>query len=160
MYFRSLSFLLIWAIFALICPSHAFLASTSTCTRSNPSTITLSTLSAQVSPQEAQAGVNKVVAALRSDKRALQELGRLEQVTTILGSGQQGDTLLLRFNARFKKAGMGRSSVPLPFGLGQSTKSEGRGTMVGQVKASVVQGKVTQCSVFRDLGYGRAFELL
>ena len=36
-----------------------------------------------------------------------------------------------------------------------------RGTMVGQVKASVDQatGKVVECSVFRDLGYGRAFNL-
>ena len=31
------------------------------------------------------------------------------------------------------------SSVPLPFGLGQSNKSEGRGTMVGQVKASLAR---------------------
>ena len=56
---------------------------------------------------------------------------------------------------------MGLSSVPLPFGLGQSNKSEGRGTMVGQVKASVNEetGKVVECSVFRDLGYGRAFNL-
>jgi hypothetical protein len=53
------------------------------------------------------------------------------------------------------------SSVPLPFGLGQSKVSEGRGTMVGQVKASVDAKtlKVLECSVFRDLGYGRAFNL-
>ena len=67
----------------------------------------------------------------------------------------------MRFNAAFQKGGMGLSAVPLPFGLGQSNQKEGRGTMVGQVKASVnaKTGKVISCSVFRDLGYGRAFNL-
>ena len=67
----------------------------------------------------------------------------------------------MRFNASFQKGGMGRAAVPLPFGLGQSNKAEGRGTMVGQVKATVDEksGKVLECSVFRDLGYGRAFNL-
>ena len=33
--------------------------------------------------------------------------------------------------------------------------------MVGQVKASIdtKSGKILDCSVFRDLGYGRAFNL-
>lgn len=51
----------------------------------------------------------------------------------------------------------------MPFGPGQTDASEGRGTIVGQqVKADVdsKSGKVTiSCSVFRDLGYGRAFNL-
>jgi hypothetical protein len=49
----------------------------------------------------------------------------------------------------------------MKFGLGQTNVSEGRGTMVGQVKASVSidSGKIVECSVFRDLGYGRAFNL-
>lgn len=53
------------------------------------------------------------------------------------------------------------SSVPLPFGLGQSNDSEGRGTMVGQIKASVdaKTNRVLDVSVFRDLGYGRSFVL-
>jgi hypothetical protein len=108
-------------------------------------------------------GIDKVVAALRKDTRTNQELGKLQRVTTILGSGmQQMDTILaVRFNASFQKSGPGWSSVPLPFGLGQSNVSEGRGTMVGQVKASInlKTGKVISCSVFRDLGYGRTFDL-
>ena len=42
----------------------------------------------------------------------------------------------------------------------KSSESQ-RGTMVGQVKASVDEatGKVVECSVFRDLGYGRSFNL-
>jgi len=117
---------------------------------------------AVVTEQQAQKGINKVVQALRNDRAARTELGRLEQVTIVLGYGfPRPGTLAVRFNARFKKEGMGRSSVPLPFGLGQSNVSEGRGTMVGQVKASldVSTGKLTSCSVFRDLGYGRSFEL-
>jgi len=56
---------------------------------------------------------------------------------------------------------IGMSSIPLPFGLGQSNESEGRGTMVGQVKATIdmAKGKIIECSVFRDLGYGRAWNL-
>ncbi|GKZ00349.1 hypothetical protein MPSEU_000987800 [Mayamaea pseudoterrestris] len=109
---------------------------------------------------EAQKGIDVVVAALRRDKTAENELGRLQKVNNVLGFGSPSPgTLLLRFNASFQKGGFGRSSVPLPFGLGQSNKSEGRGTMVGQVKAQVVNGKVTSCSVFRDLGYGRSFNL-
>ena len=75
--------------------------------------------------------------------------------------GRSPSRSLQGFNASFKKSGFGLSSVPLPFGLGQSNKSEGRGQMVGQVKASLdaKTGKVTSCSVFRDLGYGRAFNL-
>lgn len=44
----------------------------------------------------------------------------------------------------------------MPFGLGHSNKSESRGVMVGQVKASVDEktGNVISFSVFRDLGYG------
>jgi len=117
---------------------------------------------AQVSERDAKGGIDKVVAALRKDKSAQLELGRLEKVQNILGYGSPGPgTLAVRFNASFRKGGMGRSSIPLPFGLGQSNVSEGRGTMVGQVKASVdtKTGKVKSCSVFRDLGYGRAFNL-
>ena len=112
---------------------------------------------------EVRKGIDKVVSALRRDSRANQELGKLQRVTIILGSGlQQMDTILaVRFNAAFQKSGPGMSSIPLPFGLGQSNVSEGRGTMVGQVKASVnvKTGKVISCSVFRDLGYGRTFDL-
>jgi hypothetical protein len=117
---------------------------------------------AQISQQEAQKAIDKVVQALRKDSAANQELGKLQKVTTVLGFGSpQPETVAVRFNASFAKSGMGRSAVPLPFGLGQSNKSEGRGTMVGQVKASVNQktGKLVSVSVFRDLGYGRSFNL-
>ena len=116
----------------------------------------------QVSEAEARKGIDKVVNALRKDKAANEELGRLDKVTVVLGYGSPNPGLLnLRFNASFKKGGKGMQAVPLPFMLGQSNKSEGRGQMVGQVKASVDQksGKVTSCSVFRDLGYGRSFML-
>ena len=119
-------------------------------------------LSAQISQQEAQKGIDKVVAALRKDGQANQELGKLDKVTKVLGYGSPvAGSIAVRFNASFRKGGMGLSAVPLPFGLGQSNQSEGRGTMVGQVKASVDEktGKVTSCSVFRDLGYGRSFNL-
>mmetsp|Transcript_29358 Transcript_29358/g.67964 ORF Transcript_29358/g.67964 Transcript_29358/m.67964 type:complete len:160 (+) Transcript_29358:52-531(+) len=117
---------------------------------------------AQITETEARKGIEKVVNALRKDSQATEELGRLEKVTKILGYGSpDAGAVALRFNAAFKKGGFGRSSVPLPFGLGQSEEPEGRGTMVGQVKASVDQetGKVLSCSVFRDLGYGRSFVL-
>lgn len=117
---------------------------------------------AQVSEQEAKKGIDKVVNALRKDKSANEELGRLDKVTNVLGFGSPTPgSLAVRFNAAFKKGGKGMSAIPLPFGLGQSNKSEGRGQMVGQVKASVdiKTGKVTSCSVFRDLGYGRSFNL-
>jgi hypothetical protein len=107
-------------------------------------------------------GIDRVVAALRQDARANAELGRLQKVTIVLGVGRpQPDLLAVRFNAAFQKSGPGLSSVPLPFGLGQSNVREGRGTMVGQVKASlnVKTGKILTCSVFRDLGYGRTFDL-
>jgi hypothetical protein len=117
----------------------------------------------KLSEAAVQKGIDQVVAALRKDPRANQELGKLQRVTKVLGYGtQQMDTILaVRFNASFQKSGFGLSSVPLPFGLGQSNVSEGRGTMIGQVKASVQvkTGKVISCSVFRDLGYGRTFDL-
>ena len=117
---------------------------------------------AQVSEGEAKKGIDKVVSTLRKDKEAITELGKLTKVNNILGYGSPKNGIVaVRFNASFQKGGFGLSSVPLPFGLGQSEKSEGRGTMVGQVKASVdaKNGKVVECSVFRDLGYGRAFNL-
>mmetsp|Transcript_26156 Transcript_26156/g.38687 ORF Transcript_26156/g.38687 Transcript_26156/m.38687 type:complete len:170 (+) Transcript_26156:85-594(+) len=117
---------------------------------------------AQVSKKEAKSGIDKVVKALQNSGPAKKELGRLNKVTTVLGYGSPSPgTLAVRFNASFRKGGMGRSAIPLPFGLGQSNESEGRGTMVGQVKAAIdtKTGKVTSCSVFRDLGYGRAFNL-
>jgi hypothetical protein len=120
------------------------------------------TLMAQVSEKEAKAGIDKVVNALRKDKTAKEELGDLVSVNNVLGFGSPiPGTLAVRFNASFRKGGMGRSSIPMPFGLGQTNESEGRGTMVGQVKASLdtKSGKVINCSVFRDLGYGRAFNL-
>ncbi|KAL3944330.1 MAG: hypothetical protein SGBAC_001576 [Bacillariaceae sp.] len=117
---------------------------------------------AQVSQEEATKGIDKAVTALRKDKSALEELGRLDKVTNVLGFGAPTPGIIaVRFNASFKKPGPGFSSAPLPFGLGQSNKSEGRGQMVGQVKASIdaKTGKIQSCSVFRDLGYGRAFNL-
>ena len=119
-------------------------------------------LRAQITQEEAQKGIDKVVSVLRKDKKAISELGRLEKVTVVLGFGSPSpNAIAVRFNASFRKGGFGLSSVPLPFGLGQTNESEGRGTMVGQVKASIDAGtgKVTGCSVFRDLGYGRSFEL-
>lgn len=117
-------------------------------------------MAAQVSQAEAQKGIDKVVNALRKDSAAIKELGRLEKVTVVLGYGMPEDgTLNLRFNASFKKGGKGMSAFPMPFMLGQTDKTEGRGTMVGQVKASVdtKTGKVSSCSVFKDLGYGKSF---
>lgn len=122
----------------------------------------LTRLRAQVSQEEAKVGIDKVVAALRKDRQANEELGKLDKVTKVLGYGSpRPNTLAVRFNASFRKGGFGRSSIPLPFGLGQTNESEGRGAMVGQVKATLdaSNGKVLDCSVFRDLGYGRAFVL-
>jgi hypothetical protein len=131
--------------------------------RARGSVLFMAGQSPSLSEKEVRKGIDKVVLALRKDSRANQELGKLQRVTIILGSGmQQMDTILaVRFNAAFQKSGPGLSSIPLPFGLGQSNVSEGRGTMVGQVKASinVKTGKVISCSVFRDLGYGRTFDL-
>lgn len=119
-------------------------------------------LNAQISEQEAKVAIDKVVKALQKDRQANEEMGRLSKTNNILGFGSpRAGIIAVRFNASFQKGGMGRSSIPLPFGLGQSNKSEGRGTMVGQVKASVdaKTGKILSCSVFRDLGYGRSFNL-
>ena len=129
------------------------------CPTTKPST---TRLFAQISEKEASSAIDKVIAALRKDKEAKQELGQLKQKNNILGFGSPRPGIIaVRFNASFQKGGMGRSAVPLPFGLGQSDKAEGRGTMVGQVKGSVDAntGKVLEVSVFRDLGYGRAFNL-
>ncbi|KAL7538501.1 hypothetical protein ACHAXR_008590 [Thalassiosira sp. AJA248-18] len=129
----------------------------------NPSTkMSTTRLMAQISEKEASSAIDKVVNALRKDKEANKELGRLSKTNNILGFGSPRKGIIaVRFNASFQKGGMGRSSIPLPFGLGQSEKSEGRGTMVGQVKASVdaETGKVLDVSVFRDLGYGRSFNM-
>ena len=121
-----------------------------------------SLLMAQISEAQAKKSIDKVVSALRRDTKAKSELGNLTKVNNILGYGSpKAGTIAVRFNASFQKGGKGLSSVPLPFGMGQSNVSEGRGTMVGQVKASLEEssGKILDCSVFRDLGYGRAFNL-
>lgn len=127
--------------------------------RSKPTTFLLM---AQVSEKDAKVGIDKIVNALRKDQLANKELGKLDKVTNVLGYGNPTPGILaVRFNAAFRKSSGGLSSVPLPFGLGQSNVSEGRGTMVGQVKASIdiASGKIVSCSVFRDLGYGRTFNL-
>ncbi len=117
---------------------------------------------AQITEKEASSAINKVVLALQKDKEANLELGKLVKTNNVLGFGSPRPGIIaVRFNASFQKQGMGRSSVPLSFGLGQSNKAEGRGTMVGQVKASVDEksGKVLEVSVFRDLGYGRSYTM-
>merc|ERR1712029_1060829 len=114
------------------------------------------------SEKEAASAIDRVVNALRKDEEANNELGRLAKTNNVLGFGSpRAGIIAVRFNASFRKGGMGRSAIPLPFGLGQSEKTEGRGTMVGQVKADVDSrtGKVLNVTVFRDLGYGRAFNL-
>ena len=137
-----------------LCAANAFISKSGTVRRSD--------LSAQISEKEAKMYIDKVVTALRRDSSATKELGKLEKVTNVLGYGSPSpQSVAVRFNASFRKSGFGLSSVPMPFGLGQSNEGEGRGTMVGQVKASLdpSSGKLTSCSVFRDLGYGRAFNL-
>ncbi len=117
---------------------------------------------AQITENEASSAINKVVLALQKDKEANLELGKLIKKNNVLGFGSpRPGVMAVRFNASFQKQGMGRSSVPLPFGLGQSNKAEGRGIMVGQVKASIDKnsGKIIEVSVFRDLGYGRSFSM-
>lgn len=121
---------------------------------------TTSLYMATITEKEANQAINKVATALKKDSQAKKELGVLVKVQNVLGYGSPSTgKVAVRFNASFRKDGMGRASIPLPFGLGQSTDTEGRGVMVGQVKASLVNGKVVECSVFRDLGYGRAFNL-
>ena len=121
-------------------------------------------LNAQITEKEASSAIDKVVRALQKDKAANEELGRLTKTNNVLGFGSpRAGIIAVRFNASFQKGGiMGRSgAIPLPFGSGQTNKQEGRGTMVGQVKANLNAntGKVLEVSVFRDLGYGRAFNL-
>jgi len=122
-------------------------------------------LNAQITEKEASSAIDKVVRALQKDKAANEELGRLTKTNNVLGFGSpRAGIIAVRFNASFQKGGiMGRSgAIPLPFGgMGQTNKQEGRGTMVGQVKANIDAdtGKVLEVSVFRDLGYGRAFNL-
>jgi hypothetical protein len=138
--------------------SHEVVTTTSAGTTTTGTSLSM----AQVSQADAQKSIDTVVKALRKDSAANTELGRLTKVNNVLGYGSPSpDAINVRFNASFQKSGKGLSSVPLPFGLGQSNKSEGRGTMVGQVKASVSTktGKIVNCSVFRDLGYGRSFHL-
>lgn len=127
---------------------------------------TSSVLNAQkITEKEASSAIDKVVRALQKDKAANEELGRLTKTNNVLGFGSpRAGIIAVRFNASFQKGnGMVRSAIPVPFGLGgqTNTKQEGRGTMVGQVKANVDAntGKVLEVSVFRDLGYGRAFNL-
>mmetsp|Transcript_6524 Transcript_6524/g.7403 ORF Transcript_6524/g.7403 Transcript_6524/m.7403 type:complete len:211 (-) Transcript_6524:223-855(-) len=120
---------------------------------------------AQISQQEAEKAIATVVRVLQKDSDAKKELGKLNKVENILGFGSpQKGKIAVRFNASFKKGG----GLSNPFTSSSSSSSDNkdsgsgsRGTMVGQVKASVDQtsGKVIECSVFRDLGYGRAFNL-
>jgi hypothetical protein len=148
--------------FCFLTPSQSRHARTMATLTQTPPRLTSALQMSLISEKEAKAGIDKVVKALQKDSTANKELGRLTKVTNVLGYGSPSKgTLAVRFNAAFQKSGMGRSAVPLPFGLGQSEVQEGRGTMVGQVKASIDEktGKVTSCSVFRDLGYGRAFNL-
>ena len=121
---------------------------------------------AQVSQQEAQKAIDTVVKALRKDSSAKSELGKLNKVENVLGFGMpKPGRIAVRFNASFQKSGGGLSGFKLGGGGGGDKKKNdsggGRGTMVGQVKASVDQktGKIAECSVFRDLGYGRSFNL-
>ena len=110
----------------------------------------------------AQKAIASVVNALRKDKETQKELGTLIKVTNVLGFGSPTpDKVAVRFNASFQRNGKGMSAKPMPFGLGQTNQIEGRGIMVGQVKASVdaKNGRVLECTVFRDLGYGRSFNL-
>ena len=115
-----------------------------------------------VTEKEAQTAINKVTKTLQSNREACADLGKLQKVTNVLGYGSpRQNTIAVRFNASFAKSGRGMTAKPLPFMLGQSNEKEGRGTMVGQVKASLDRDslKILECSVFRDLGYGRAFNL-
>jgi len=120
---------------------------------------------AQISQQEAEKAIDTVVRVLQKDADAKKELGKLNKVENILGFGSpQKGKVAVRFNASFKKGG-GLSINPFSASNNKDTNSGSgsgnRGTMVGQVKASVDEksGKVIECSVFRDLGYGRAFNL-
>ena len=120
---------------------------------------------AQVSEQDAKKAIDVVVKALRSDGAAKKELGKLNKVENVLGYGSpQKGKLAVRFNASFQKGGggfLGFGALGTPKQESNKKPDNQRGTMVGQVKASVDQttGKVVECSVFRDLGYGRSFNL-
>ena len=137
-------------------------------TSSSSSSSSSSLNMAQVSEQEAKKAIDTVVKALRKDSEAKKELGKLGKVENVLGYGSpQKGKVAVRFNASFQKSG-GSGSGGGFLGMGGGNKASKdddgknrRGTMVGQVKASLDQttGKIVDCSVFRDLGYGRTFNL-
>lgn len=134
---------------------------TTTTTSSSSSSSSLNM--AQVSEQEAKKAIDTVVKALRKDSETKKELGKLGKVENVLGYGSpQKGKVAVRFNASFQKSGSGNGFLGMGGG-GKAKDDDGnrRGTMVGQVKASLDQttGKIVECSVFRDLGYGRTFNL-
>lgn len=161
---RAISFVYALALLLFVSISPAFSFQSSLPTNIGLGRSQTNVFMAQASEQDAKKAIDTVVKALRSDGAAKKELGKLNKVENVLGYGSpQKGKLAVRFNASFQKGGSGF----LGFGTLGAPKSDKkapdaqRGTMVGQVKASVDQttGKVVECSVFRDLGYGRAFNL-
>jgi hypothetical protein len=107
-----------------------------------------------LSEKEVTKAVQTVKRKLNSNAQVKKELGQLEQVVKVLGSGQQGSATAVRFQARFRRGGMGRVAVPLPFMLGQSNERDGRGSGYACVAAKVEGGKVISCFLEKDGGYG------
>ncbi|GMH93149.1 hypothetical protein TL16_g12547 [Triparma laevis f. inornata] len=102
----------------------------------------------QITQATAQKAVQLVTKKLKADKSCKQELGTLTKINQVLGYGSpKANVIAVRFEASFNKP--------------STIKGTDRGIMRGQVKASIAEdsGKIITCSVFRDLGWGRTWDM-
>ena len=110
--------------------------------------MTTSDAFAQITQAAATKAVNIVTKKLKADRSCKTELGKLVKVNAVLGYGSPKENVIaVRFECSFNKPGV--------------KSGQDRGIMRGQVKASVAEdtGKVVSCSVFRDLGWGRTWDM-
>lgn len=106
------------------------------------------------SQAEVEKAVRTVQRTVNRNAQVKKELGQMDACIKVLGAGRQGSVLAVRFQGRFKRGGMGRVTVPLPFMLGQTTVPQGRGNGYASVAAKVEGSKVVSCFLEKDGGYG------
>lgn len=126
-----------------------------------PKALRAAPLAMALTEQEVSRAIAIVQRAINANAQVKAELGQLEQVAKVLGSGQQGPLIAVRFQGRFRRGSRAPVAFALPFGLGgqnkppESKAQDGRGFGYASVAAKVDEkGKVVACFLEKDGGYG------
>lgn len=118
------------------------------------SALRLPTMMATCTQAEADKVIGLAKTSIARDATVKRELGSLQKVQSVLGFGKPtNDIVAVSFNASFRRpGGIFRT-------MSGEAKTSNRGATVGKVSAKAQAGKLLECVIAKDGGWGKSINV-